>query len=158
MKHKKTMAFAAFLLLGLGGLKAQNSTVATGGDAIGNNGSSSYSVGQLVTSTNTGSNGSLAQGVQQPFDISIVTAINEFNQGIELSVFPNPTTRSLNLEVADNIGLSYQLYNLQGVLVRSDKVVSSSTTIPMEELIQGTYLLKVVDKNQPVQTFEIIKN
>lgn len=44
------------LLLGLGltGLQAQTSANATGGDASGGGGSASYSIGQVVYTTNTG--------------------------------------------------------------------------------------------------------
>ncbi len=46
-------------------VNAQESIVASGGDASGSGGSSSYSVGQVFYSNYTGSNGSEAQGVQQ---------------------------------------------------------------------------------------------
>ena len=45
MKHKKTITSIAFLLLGLGGLHAQETVPGTGGDATGSGGSSSYSLG-----------------------------------------------------------------------------------------------------------------
>jgi hypothetical protein len=72
MKHKKTITSVAFLLLGLGGLHAQESPTSTGGDATGAGGSSSYSVGQVVYTTATGINGSVAQGVQQAYEISVI--------------------------------------------------------------------------------------
>ena len=84
MRHKK-FTLSAVLLLGLGltGLQAQTSVNATGGDASGSGGSVSYSVGQVVYTTNTGTSGSVAQGVQQPYEISVVTAIEEA-KGINL--------------------------------------------------------------------------
>lgn len=70
MRNKK-LKLSALLLLGLGltGLQAQESVNATGGNASGSGGSASYSVGQVVYTTNTGTNGTVAQGVQQPFEI-----------------------------------------------------------------------------------------
>ncbi|MGC8754863.1 MAG: hypothetical protein ACP5QJ_07625, partial [Thermosulfidibacteraceae bacterium] len=78
MRHKK-LKLSAVLLLGLGltGLQAQESVNATGGNASGNGGTVAYSVGQVVYTTNTGTNGSVAQGVQQPFEISVVSGIEE---------------------------------------------------------------------------------
>ena len=64
MKNKKTIASVAFLLLGIGGLYAQETVPATGGDATGSGGSASYSVGQMVYTTNTGS-GTVTQGVNK---------------------------------------------------------------------------------------------
>ena len=76
MKHKKTIVSISFLLLGIiGGLHAQESPTAAGGEATGTGGTSSYSVGQVVYTTATGTNGSLAQGVQQPYEISVTNSI-----------------------------------------------------------------------------------
>lgn len=68
--NKKTVAL---LLLGFGitTAQAQQATTATGGNASGSGGPVAYSVGQVVYTTNTSSNGSVAQGVQQPYEISI---------------------------------------------------------------------------------------
>jgi hypothetical protein len=68
--------FVAFLLRFNTAL-AQETATGTGGDATGTGGTSSYSVGQILYTTNTGTNGSINQGVQQPYEISIVTEIEE---------------------------------------------------------------------------------
>ncbi|MGI6479934.1 MAG: hypothetical protein ACOX0M_10915 [Salinivirgaceae bacterium] len=109
----KRLKLSAVLLLGLGltGLQAQTSVNATGGDASGSGGSVSYSVGQVAYQTHTGTSGSVSEGVQQPFEISVVTGIEEA-KGINLSVsaYPNPTTDYLTLEVEEfdlsNLSLS----------------------------------------------------
>ena len=88
--------------LSLSTAMAQESINATGGNASGSGGSASYSVGQIVYTTTTGTSGSVAAGVQQPFEISTVTGIEEAN-GINLTVtaYPNPTTDFLTLEIKD---------------------------------------------------------
>ncbi len=48
-------------------IHAQQATTATGGDASGSGGTVASSVGQIVYTTNTGTTGSVVQGVQQPF-------------------------------------------------------------------------------------------
>jgi hypothetical protein len=158
MKHKTTLMSVAFLLLGLEGLQAQESLTASGGDATGAGGSSSYSVGQVVYTTNTGSNGSVAQGVQQPYEISVTTGVNETTINLELSVYPNPTTDYLTLKVEKTEGLSYQLYDLQGKVIASKTVNGTSTNISLEEQPTATYFLNVVNNTQVVKTFKIIKN
>ena len=67
MKYKKTITSVAFLLLGLGGLHAQESPTASGGEATGTGGTASYSVGQVVYTTNTDATGTVTQGVQQAY-------------------------------------------------------------------------------------------
>jgi len=160
MKHKKAMTTAAFLLLGLGGLNAQEAVPTTGGEATGSGGSSNYTVGQVVYTTNSGSNGSVAQGVQQPYEISITSGISETAINLEMSIYPNPTANILQLSVETEKlqGLSYQLYDLQGKIIETKKVSVSNTTINMEGLSRATYFLKVSNNNKIVKTFKVIKN
>ena len=74
MRHKRLQLIAVLLLvIGLTRLQAQETIPAIGGNASGSGGSVSYSVGQAVYTTNTGTNGSVPQGVQQPFEISVET-------------------------------------------------------------------------------------
>ena len=63
--------------IGFNQVYAQQATTASGGDASGSGGSVAHSVGQTVYTTNTGSNGSVAQGVEQPYEISITTGLAE---------------------------------------------------------------------------------
>ena len=158
MKHKKTIFSVAFLLLGLVGLHAQESPTATGGEATGVGGTVSYSLGQVVYTTNTGSNGSVEQGVQQPYEISATVGINESSISLEMSVYPNPTTNYLTLKVEITKNLSYQLFDMQGKVIVSKKITDNTTTVVMENLPTATYLLKVTDSNKTVKTFKIIKN
>ena len=160
MKHRKTK-LTALLLLGIGfnQVYAQQASTASGGDASGSGGSVAYSVGQIVYTTNTGITGSVAQGVQQPYEISITTGMLETDIKLNLSAYPNPTTNYLMLQI-DNYdkALLYQLYDISGKLLESNTIVASSTTITMEALPTATYLLKVTQNNKEVKTFKIMKN
>jgi hypothetical protein len=158
MKHKKTITSVAFLLLGLGGLHAQESLTAAGGEATGTGGTASYSVGQVVYTTATGTNGSVTQGVQQPFEISTTLGVNETTINLELSVYPNPTTDLLTLKVEKIENLHYQLIDLQGKLIESKTVSSNSSKISLENQPTAIYFLKVTKNNQLIKTFKIIKN
>lgn len=159
----RKLKFCTVLLLfiGLTGLQAQNTTSASGGNASGSGGSASYTVGQVVYNTYTGTNGSVAQGVQQPYEISIVTAIEEANNIlIEFSVYPNPAsdfvtlkTKTYNLE-----NLRYQLYDINGSILQDNKVEGNETSISLSNLPSSTYFLKVTDNKKIVKTFKIIKN
>jgi len=164
MKNKKTK-LTALLLLGIGFNNgyAQQATIASGGDASGSGGSVAYSVGQIVYTTNTGTTGSVTQGVQQPYEISITTGLLETGVNLNLTAYPNPTTSYLMLQIdasaaLSNQSMSYQLYDISGKLLESNTIVASSTTIKMEQMPTGTYLLKVTQNNKEVKTFKIIKN
>ncbi len=143
---------------------AQESVNATGGDASGSGGSASWSVGQVAYQTHTGTSGSVAEGVQQPYEIFVVTGIEEA-EGINLSIsaYPNPATDYLELKVESEKlkDLSYQLYDMNGKLLQSEKITSNQTSIVMSNLVPATYFVKVVNTNhdlsQEVKTFKIIK-
>jgi len=159
MKHKKVKL--SVLLLGLGlTAQAQQATTATGGNASGSGGTVAYSAGQIVYTTNTGTTGSVAQGVQQPYEISIVLGIDNHSINLELSAYPNPTTDYLTLNVgkAEFSTLNFQLYDISGKLIEAKKITSTTETIRMENLPSATYFLKVTNNNQEVKTFKIIKN
>ena len=159
MKHKKVKL--SVLLLGLGlTAQAQQATTATDGNASGSGGTVAYSVGQIVYTTNTGTTGSVAQGVQQAYEISIVLGIEDNSINLELIAYPNPTTNFLTLNVGKAVlsTLNFQLYDISGKLIESRKIISSTETIGMENLPSATYFLKVVNNNQEVKTFKIIKN
>jgi hypothetical protein len=151
------------LVVGLTGIQAQEIHEAiptSGGNASGSGGTVSYSVGQIVYTTNTGANGSVSQGVQQPYEISIVTSMEEVN-GINLTIsaFPNPTTDYLTLK-ADKVeyqNLYFHLYDLNGKIIQENKVAQSETKISMTDLPPSTYFLKVTDNQKEVKTFKIVK-
>ena len=162
MRHKK-LNLSAVLSLGLGltGLQAQESINTTGGNASGSGGSASYSVGQVVYTANIGANGSELQGVQQPYEISVVTGIEEARDiNISVSAYPNPTTDYLTLSISqfENSNLSYQLYDIEGKLLQSKIITGNQTTIVMSKLETANYFVKVFQENKEVKTFKIIKN
>jgi hypothetical protein len=137
---------------------SQSNTVSAGGDAEGDNGSVSYSIGQVVYTSAQGSNGNINQGVQQPYDVGVVTGIEEV--GINLSVFPNPTAGILTLNVADEDAslLSYQLYDAAGRLIDSKNKLNSTTTISLEAYATGVYTLAVSRNNKQVKSFLVVRN
>jgi len=143
------------------GLQAQNAIPASGGNASGSGGTSSYTVGQVVYTTFTGTNGSAAQGVQQPFEISIITAIEEAKDiSLEIVVYPNPATDFIKLKIENYEvkNLRYQLYDINGSLLQDNKIVGNETNIVMSNYMSATYFLKVTDNNKLIKTFKIIKH
>jgi len=161
--RQKRLELSAILLLGLGltGLQAQESVNATGGNASGSGGSASYSVGQVTYQANAGTNGSVAQGVQQPYEISVVTGLEEAKDiSLSVTAYPNPTTDYLTLSIGEfNISnLSYQLYDMNGKLLQSEKISGNQTSIVMSNLVPANYFVKLIQGNKEVKTFKIIKN
>jgi hypothetical protein len=138
---------------------AQESVNATGGDASGSEGTVAYSLGQVFYTTSSGSSGTISQGVQQTYEISTV-GMKETELTISLSVFPNPTTDQLTLQINDynNEKLTYQLFDMQGKLLSSKVITSNQTQINMSDLPVATYFMIVMQENRKIKSFKIIKN
>jgi hypothetical protein len=141
------------------GVNAQNSTTASGGDASGSTGSSSYSVGQIVYLTDTATNGIVSQGVQQPFEIYVTTGILETEIKLSILVYPNPTSDFLSLEIGktDFQELTYKLIDVQGKLLEQKSIISNTTSIELRLLPNSTYFIEVSNHLTPIKTFKIIK-
>jgi len=158
---KRIIVFFLIIIFSGAICNAQQALSAPGGEATAAGGNASYSVGQVVYTTNTGTNGSVAQGIQQPYEISVVTGLEDA-KGITLqcSAYPNPTTDFLTLKV-ENFSLStltFQLYDLNGKLLENKKIESNETRIVMSNLNRAVYFLKVIQYNKEIKTFKIVKN
>ena len=161
MKLKQLRLLLAFFsVTTFTSLQAQESINAAGGNSLGNGGTVSYSFGQVATQTHASNTGSLAEGVQQVYEISVVTDIFDRNE-IQLSVkaYPNPTTDKLilSMDVINPEDYSYQLYQMQGRLIESSPISSSKTSIAMQHLVPATYFVKVISGSRAIKTFKIIK-
>ena len=142
-------------------LYGQETTVTTGGEITGSGGTVSYSIGQVLYTTNSSTVNSEAQGVQQPYEISIVLGMQK-QEGIKLTcnVYPNPSTTFLVLEVENYSikNLYYQLYDMSGKLLKNQRIESTKSTINMIDYLESAYLLQVVSESTTIQSFKVIKN
>ena len=156
----KPILLLATGMLWAGIAQAQESANASGGDATGSGGTVAYSVGQVVYTTHTGSTGTVAQGVQQPYEISVVLGIENSLIDLDITAYPNPTTHFLTLNIGNALSetLHFQLCDLGGKIIERRKITNRTETINMENLATATYLLKVSNANNEVKIFKIIKN
>ncbi len=159
-KTKKNILSFCLLVWGATNLFAQNNAVASGNQATGAGGTASYSVGQIDYISNTGSGGTITEGLQQPYEILVITGIKETGIDLVASVYPNPATEFVTLKVINSNGenFTYLLYDLQGKILATKKVESNETNISMVDLTNATYFIKVLKNNNEVKQFKIIKN
>ena len=138
---------------------AQSGPVASGGQASGTGGTVSFSIGQVDYITCTGTGGTITEGLQQPYEIFVITGIEEESIQLAVSIYPNPTRDQVTLTVGNmQEAMSYQLYDLLGNLVCSSNITSTNTSIDMNGLAMATYFIKVLTGNTEIKTFRIIKN
>lgn len=135
-------------------------TAAAGGEAIGVDGFSSYSIGQILYSTHTGSNEFIIQGVQQPYEISEITGIqDEIGVQSEINLFPNPTENDLSLSIIDSdiSFFQYFMYDMNGKLLHSNSVSKNTVPIVMNNLSKGGYIIRIMKNSKEVKTFKVLK-
>ena len=157
-KLKQLFIFSFLLLTSV--LSAQKTFSSSGFNSNGNSGIITYSVGQVAIDFNTGNNGSLIQGVQQPYEIFSTLGNDILNINLNLIAYPNPTTDQLVLGIENFKGKKfyYQLFNMEGKSLLYDKCVDNKTHINLNEFPSNTYLLSIVENNTVIKTFRIIKN
>ena len=143
-------------------LMAQSAVGATGGNATGNGGSASYTIGQVAYTNFSAEGGSVSLGVQQP-NLFLTVGTGDLDITLSASVFPNPASSSTSLKLegqnASTVedGLAYSLYDLNGKLILQQSIQSTLTSIPMDKLTEGVYVLQVTRKNIEIKSFKVFK-
>jgi hypothetical protein len=157
---KKSAVIICLSVLSFSAVLAQEGNVSAGGNATGSGGSSSYSVGQTFYSSITGSHRIISEGVQQPYEISIITGISEERIGLSAELYPNPVQTNLTLSIDREVAgqLDFQLCDISGKVIRQESVHQPVITIPMESLPAGSYLIRVMQKNNEMKSFKVVKN
>lgn len=154
----KKIILIAIVILGTQSIYSQETIPTSGGDATGSGGSSSYSVGQLVYTTNTGG-GTVSQGVQQSIELYTLSNPDLTTVNLTAVTYPNPTTDYIVLKISDSSleKLSYQLIDINGKTITNGNITDAVTQIAMQRLVMGIYILKITQNNQELKTFKIAK-
>ena len=161
---KRITTFIVFLLSLAGATFAQSAIVPLGGDTQSNSGSVSYTVGQIAVESAANSNGSvtIAEGVQQPYEIMTV-GVDEYPQiALNAVVYPNPTDNLAQLRLngfeipAD--GLRAILYDGNGKQLQSLMVTDDLTAFQIGQYATGTYYLELRDGKRVLKTFKIVRS
>lgn len=141
-------------------VNGQSSTLTSGGEAISNDGSVSYSIGQVTYETTINFEGSVFQGVQQAYEIMVISNTQDKELNAEMNVYPNPTSDVLHLTVDEDASHSskYQLYDSKGTLLQSESLSGAETTIDIHSYQSATYFVNVMSETQVVKIFKIVKN
>ena len=141
---------------------SQNSIITAGSNITGQGGSVSYSIGQPCYTPIQNSDFVISQGVQQPFEISVITEIEEFT-GLQLQIntFPNPSSDKLTIFFLDPVSetFTYNLLDINGRLIETKLINNQSTEVLLSNLSASTYFIKISAKNDTlIKTFKIVKN
>ena len=161
-KNKAAALFILFMLSVLfPELKAQETVPAAGSNASGTTGTVSYTVGQIEYTLNSATTGSMAQGIQLPYEISLITSVSPA-PGFSLTciAYPNPAAGVLNLKVGNMVSesLSYTLIDSQGKLLETKQVIAAESLVMLSQYPDAIYFLTIYNLGKKIETFRIIHN
>ena len=147
----------------MGTAVAQNAVVPAGGTASGNGGSVTYTVGQIAVQTNSDGTASISEGVQQPYEISVV-GVDEY-PGITLNavLFPNPTQGNLQLvmshEQLQMVSGQWEVkaFDTNGKFLFTKQIDSETTQLDLSRYAPATYYVNVYSGKKMLKSFKVIK-
>lgn len=141
----------------------QAALVPVGGDAQSTSGSVSYTVGQIATESVANSSGSIsvAEGVQQPYEIMTVGVNNYPQITLSAQVYPNPTENLAQLKLngfeLPSGGLQAHLFDGKGKLLQIIPVNDDLTSFQIGQYATGTYYLELRDGKRTLKTFKVVR-
>ena len=159
MKKILFLAFGILCSLTVHSQALTPEVISSAGDYFkGSNVTLSWTIGEAVIETFTGTNCILTQGFQQPF-ISVTGIKKLEDKNLEIKVFPNPVSDFLNVRfiAKEKIDLIIELIDLNGKVLLNEKVVTDQLIqqINFKYVNPGSYFLRI--RKTDGQLLEIYK-
>jgi N-acetylneuraminic acid mutarotase len=108
----------------------------------------------------TGSNGTNLGDIWA-YEWKISVGINEYNKGTDISIFPNPTTDFISINVTEevkNISPKIQIFTGDGKEVLSQKINETKNTFDVSKFAKGVYYISLSNETKLISTKKIIIN
>jgi hypothetical protein len=81
---------------------------------------------------------------------------NDLTNKIEVSIYPNPTSDYVTVELYEAINSTIQIYTINGQLIKSLNFYQY-TTVDLQDFNNGIYLLNITDENGNQEVKKVIK-
>jgi hypothetical protein len=133
----------------------------SGGREVGTNMVIDWVLGEVATTTITGSNNTITQGFHQPY--YIITRIEKVASiELDVNVFPNPTTKFITVATSlpANTDAELLLLNMEGKELKRIQLRSENENILLDlsNYPAGNYFLNIISpSNKTQQTYKIQK-
>lgn len=139
-------------------LAAQQAVSPAGGDATGAGGSLAWTLGQIDPITIANSNGTVAQGVQQPVEFLILSAPGTTGV-LSVMAVPNPAHNGISLQFDDLPGADtrYELLDVSGALLASGPITDRNTFIPLADKPSASYIIRIIPEQEAPTILRIVK-
>ena len=131
----------------------------TGGNINSQNGSLSWTMGEMVTTTIISNDWILTQGFHQS-NLSISSGINSGLSDLQLSLYPNPARDFINVSVnyRKNKKYKYELIDASGRILLNKEEYSNLFKISLQRFSPSLYYLRFLDeKGKFLGSYKIVK-
>jgi hypothetical protein len=164
MNHKLSAMIRTALLIsffGLGAFCAQSQSISpevigSSGEHFSNaNASISWTIGEPVITTETGTNAIVTQGFHQPEYQIGVTVPESHPASVEVQLYPNPSQGQVQLTFEKNdFPMQLRLMGLKGELIYEATVPENTTNMLLDLTTyeRSTYLLNLFSKDEAFNT------
>ena len=136
-----------------GGVWASNDNAITTVDA---NGLITFVSEGTTNITYSKTNNSCTSTASKTITIGKCLNLSELKEN-KITLYPNPTTHNLNLQVESNIFVRYDVIDPAGKLLFSNQITSDNTVINVSELVDGIYLIRLYDTQNQSQNLQFNK-
>jgi len=125
-----------------------NTNIAT--NLVGSSGS-----GNIYTVTVTDANGC---SDSQTFTITCVTDVETLNQLNELIIYPNPNNGLFSIDFPSNQNRIITIFDISGKTIFEKSINKSNLSIDISDYENGLYLLEIIENDNKINRYKIIKN
>jgi len=116
-----------------------------------------FTIGEPIIETLDANSKMLTQGYHQP-TLAIIE-VKQIDESFSAALFPNPATSFLNVELDAFEGVSFELQDVNGKTIKQEGIDKTITSIDVNKLERGIYLLKLVDKNnKKLKSYKFLKH
>lgn len=142
--------------------RVMETLISSGSNSTGSTGTISYSIGQVFyTYIGIQSIYNVAQGIQHQEATINNPIIENIQSKVQVLIYPNPAIDFVNVSL-NGINIKpgeqfYQLYDLQGRLIKQNTINQTEIQINLSNLNSSIYVLRVYDGKKVVNIFKIIK-
>ena len=151
---RKTVLFASIIIFTIKVFSQE--VISTQGDSYSNaSGKIDFTIGEIVTNTETDGANDLTQGFHQT-NWNFVS-IEDHVPNYEAIIYPNPTEDFLNIKASLYKNVSYVLYDEMGRLILQGLLSGEQTALEVSPLATGRYSLTLINLKENLKTFNIIK-
>lgn len=116
-----------------------------------------FSIGEPLNTVIEEGDLMISQGVLQIILTEIISEVEEPMQNL-FEVYPNPTADIVSINIKDaSRKYNYKLFDLNGGLLQQAVLSNQKSSLNVEHLPKGTYLLNILKDGEAYQNLKLIK-